>query len=75
MDEDALRKVIHSKYESLRSGMNEAVRRRWAAAEAIAMGSKGVRLVAQAMGLSLPTIRRGMRELKQGIPLEVYHAR
>lgn len=75
MDEDASRKVIQRKYEALRAGMNEAVRRRWAAAEAIAMGSKGARLVAQATGLSLPTIRRGMRELKQGIPLEVCRAR
>jgi transposase len=75
MDEQALLKAIQRKYEALRAGMNEAVRRRWAAAEARALGPKGVWLVAQATELSLPTVRRGMRELKQGISLEVYRAR
>lgn len=75
MDEEASLKAIQSKYEALRAGMNEAVRRRWAAAEARALGRRGIRLVAQATGLSLPTVRRGMRELRQGIPLEVFRAR
>jgi transposase len=62
-------------FEALREGMNEAVRRRWAAVEARALGPKGVRLVAEATGLSRPTIRRGLRELAQGVPLEEDHAR
>lgn len=75
MKEESILKVIQAKFEALRTGMNEAVRRRWAAAEAIALGPKGVRLVAEATGLSLPTIRRGMRELVQGVPLELERAR
>jgi transposase len=75
MDEETSLKAIQSKYEALRAGMNEAVRRRWAAAEARALGPRGIRLVAQATGLSLPTVRRGMRELRQGIPFEVFRAR
>ena len=75
MDDESSLKVIQSKYEALRVGMNEAVRRRWAAAEARALGPRGIRLVAKATGLSLPTVRRGMRELNQGIPLEVSRVR
>jgi transposase len=70
MNEDFVRNVIQSKFEALHAGMNEAVRRRWAAVEARALGSKGVRLVAEATGLARPTIRRGLRELAQGVPLE-----
>jgi len=73
--EEFILKVIQAKFEALRTGLNEAVRRRWAATEAIALGPKGVRLVAEATGLSLPTIRRGIRELEQGVPLELERAR
>jgi transposase len=75
MEEETTLKIIQSKYEALQAGMNEAVRRRWAAAEARALGPRGIRLVAEATGLSLPTVRRGMRELKQGAPLEISRAR
>jgi len=75
MKEDFILQVIRSKFEALHTGMNEAVRRRWAATEATSLGPKGVRLVAEATGLSLPTIRRGMRELAQRVPLEVERAR
>jgi len=57
------------KFEALRGGLDETMRRRWAAAEARALGHGGMRWVAQATGLSLPTIRQGLRELAAGTPL------
>jgi hypothetical protein len=43
---------IQRKFEALRAGMNEAVRRRWAATEARALGRGVIGLVANATGLS-----------------------
>ena len=61
--------AIRDKYVALSSVLNEASRRRWAAAEARAIGRGGVSLVAAATGVSMPTIRKGMRELQQGVSL------
>jgi hypothetical protein len=60
---------VREKYNALSAGMNEAMRRRWAAVEAQALGRGGATCVAEATGLSLPTIRRGVRELESGSPL------
>jgi DNA-binding transcriptional ArsR family regulator len=40
------------------------MRRRWAAVEARALGRGGLTRVSEATGLSRPTIRRGLRELR-----------
>lgn len=66
---------IRRKFETLREGMNEAVRRRWAAVEARALGRGGIGLVARATGLSRPTIRQGLKDLEQGIALDIHRAR
>jgi transposase len=66
---------IREKFEVLRVGLNETMRRRWAAAEARALGRGGSICVAQATGLSLPTIRRGLRELAAGTPFVPGHLR
>jgi hypothetical protein len=50
---------IQRKFEALRAGMNEAVRRRWAATEARALGWGGIGLVAKATGLSRPALYGG----------------
>jgi transposase len=55
--------------------MGEAMRRRWAAVEARALGRGGATRVAEATGLSLPTIRRGLRELNSGVPLHAARQR
>lgn len=60
---------IRTKFEALRVGLDETMRRRWAAAEARALGHGGATRVAEATGLSLPTIRQGLRELAAGTPL------
>lgn len=59
---------LRMKFEALRVGLDETMRRRWAAAEARALGHGGMKQVAAATGLSLPTIRQGMRELAVGTP-------
>jgi transposase len=66
---------LRGKYDALRAGMGEAMRRRWAAVEARALGRGGATRVAEATGLSLPTIRRGLRELDSGAPLQAARQR
>jgi transposase len=66
---------LRAKYDALRAGMGEAMRRRWAAAEARALGRGGATRVAEATGLSLPTIRRGLRELDSGVLLQAARQR
>lgn len=48
--------------------MDEHVRRRWAACEALAIGRGGITAVAEATGLSRPTIRAGLSEVQGGTP-------
>jgi Rhodopirellula transposase. len=60
---------IAARFESLRDVMNEAVRRRWAAAEARAIGYGGVSTVARSTGMSITTIRQGVKELSEGVEL------
>jgi len=55
---------IRRKFRSLRPEMDERARRQWAAAEAHDLGWGGVTMVAQATGLSRPTITAGLHELE-----------
>jgi len=55
---------VRQKYEALDSIMDERMRRWWAAAEAASIGWGGITAVAQATGLSRPTIQAGLAELK-----------
>lgn len=57
-------KSIRRKFRALRPGMDELLRRQWAAAEARELGRGGVTAVARATGLSRTTITAGCRELK-----------
>ncbi len=54
---------IRQKYERLWPAMNERMRRRWAATEALSLGWGGVTAVAVATGLTRKTIHFGIREL------------
>jgi len=56
---------VRRKYRSLRSEMDERMRRQWAAAEARDLGWGGVTAVARATGLSRVTVTAGLRELSQ----------
>jgi hypothetical protein len=60
--------VLKTKYESLASMMNERLKRRWAASEAIVLGYGGISAVALATGLSRRTIRKGIAEVEEKLP-------
>jgi hypothetical protein len=65
MRDAALIAKLKRKFKTLRPGMNERMRRQWAAAEARELGWGGITAVSEATGLSRPTIIRGVRELRQ----------
>jgi Rhodopirellula transposase DDE domain len=60
--------ALRNTYQALRPVMDENVRRRWAACEALAIGWGGITAVAAATGLSRPTIRAGLAEVHGGVP-------
>jgi hypothetical protein len=60
--------AVRNKYQALYPVMDEKVRRRWAACEAMAMGWGGITAVAAATGLSRPTLRAGIAEVQGGVP-------
>jgi len=55
---------IRRKFRALRPGMDERLRRQWAAAEARELGRGGVTAVAYATGMSRTTITAGRQELE-----------
>jgi hypothetical protein len=62
--------AIGEKFRALAGELNERQRRLWAASEARASGRGGIAATARATGISVPTIRKGMRELAAGERLE-----
>jgi transposase len=56
------------KFSRLSPMMNEKLRRRWAACEAMAMGRGGISEVSRATGVSRTTIRKGIAEIEQDYP-------
>src|SRR5689334_12603268 len=66
---------LQAEYEALAPWLNEWSRRRWAAAKARALGRGGPTTVMRATGISLPTIRRGLRELGNDVQPPPGHQR
>jgi Rhodopirellula transposase DDE domain len=64
MSQTTVVEAVRTKYQLLEPLMTERLRRQWAACEAESLGRGGVRLVAQATGLSRTTIWAGRRELR-----------
>jgi hypothetical protein len=60
--------TVREKYDTLAPMMNEKMRRRWAACEAMAMGRGGISAVARETGLSRNLILRGIREIEAEMP-------
>src|SRR5512135_255159 len=60
--------ILHEKYQALAPFMDERVLRRWAAAEARALGWGGASAVAKATDISRTTLRAGIAELHQPRP-------
>ena len=52
---------LQQKFETLAPFLDERQQRLWAAAEAQALGRGGITRVAQATGLSRPTVHAGLR--------------
>ena len=57
---------IRARYRKMAPILDERQRRCFAGAEAAALGRGGQAAVARATGLSLPTVRAGLREVEQG---------
>ena len=64
MSDTTTMEAVRTKYQLLLPLMTERLRRQWAACEAVSLGRGGVRLVAQATGLSRTTIWAGRKELQ-----------
>lgn len=60
--------TVEAKWEVLFPQMNEKLKRHWAGCEALALGRGGISAVSQATGLSRNTIRKGIREVREGMP-------
>ncbi|MYC68376.1 MAG: hypothetical protein F4X12_18820 [Acidobacteriia bacterium] len=61
-----LEATIVAKYVAVAPVLGERSRRRWAAAESMAIGYGGDALVSSATGLARETIRKGRREIVGG---------
>ena len=61
-------KAVAERYQALRDVMDERVTRRWAGAEALALGRGGVTAVARATGLARMTVRAGRDEVSEKRP-------
>ena len=61
-----LEATIVAKYAAVSPVLDERSRRRWAAAESVAIGYGGDALVSSATGLARETLRKGRREITQG---------
>ncbi len=62
MDTDRTITIVRQKYQTLVPIMDERMRRRWAASEAVSLGWGGITAVSEATGLSHTTIRMGIAE-------------
>jgi transposase len=63
------------RYGAVKPHLTERQRRVWLGAEARELGSSGVRVVADAVGVSPDTVRRGRDELDDPQPMEVGRSR
>ena len=59
---------VADKFHRLSAIMNEKLKRRWAACEALAAGRGGISAVALATGMSRTTIRKGLEEVGREFP-------
>jgi transposase len=69
MPDAVLVRTIHTKYLAILTELSERGVRRWAGAEAVAIGRGGLSAVSAATGISRVTIRRGIAELSSAEPV------
>lgn len=71
----AVEESLLGRYDAIRPHLSERQRRLWLGVEARELGRSGVRIVAQAAGVSADTVRRGRDELDDPQPLDVDRSR
>ena len=71
----AVAESLVRRYDAVKPHLTERQRRVWLGVEARELGSGGVRIVADAVGVSPDTVRRGRDELDDPQPLEVGRSR
>jgi hypothetical protein len=60
--------TVGNKFDTLAPMMDERLRRRWAACEALALGRGGVSSVSRSTGISRTTIHRAIHEVQRDLP-------
>jgi transposase len=73
-DADLIR-TIHTQFLAILTELDERGTRRWAAAEAMAIGRGGISSVSRATGISRTTIRKGLAELSSPAALPSHRQR
>jgi hypothetical protein len=71
----AVMESLARRYDAIKPHLNERQRRVWLGSEARELGSGGVQTVADAVGVSPDTVRRGRSELDELTPLPVGRSR
>jgi transposase len=69
MDKDAIIRNIQEKYRLMSPSFTERTRRLWCAVEAKQLAWGGISIVHKATGVSISTIRKGIKELEKPITL------
>jgi len=75
MCKDAIIRSVKEKYRLMSPSLSERTRRLWCAVEARQLGWGGISIVQKATGLSIPTIRRGIKELEEPVELSPIQSR
>ena len=75
MSKDAIIRGIREKFRLMSPTFTERTRRHWCAVEASQLGWGGISLIQEATGLSIPTIRKGIKELEEVVELSPLQSR
>jgi len=75
MSKDAIIRSIREKFRLMSPTFTERTRRQWCAVEARQLGWGGIGLVQKATGLSIPTLRKGIKELEKSVELTPLQSR
>ena len=75
MERQAIICGIQEKFQLMSPSFTERTKRLWCAVEARQLGWGGCSIVQEATGVSMPTIRKGMKELEQPVSLTPLQSR
>jgi len=69
MERQVIIRDIQEKFQLMSPSFTERTKRLWCAVEARQLGWGGISIVQEATGISMPTIRKGIKELEQPVEL------